>query len=60
VGEGRGIEVGSDIEGVMAIPSCQLVYICNELQSRDGGHTCDTDLEAGRHRLLTQKLTWRS
>jgi hypothetical protein len=24
-----------------------------ELQSRNGGHTCDPDLKAGRHRLLT-------
>jgi hypothetical protein len=30
--------------------------IWNELQSRNGGHTCDPDLEAGRHRLLI--FTW--
>ena len=34
----------------MAIPDCQLDYIWNELQSRNGGHTRDPDLEAGRHR----------
>ena len=33
---------------VMAIPGYQLYYIWNELQSRNGGHTCDLDLEAGR------------
>ena len=43
---------------VTAIPGCQLDYIWNELQSRNGGHTCDPDLEAGRHRLLTWILTW--
>ena len=32
----------------MAIPSCQLDYIWNELQFRNGGHTRDPDLEAGR------------
>ena len=26
---------------VMAILGCQLDYIWNELQSRNGGHTCD-------------------
>ena len=31
---------------VVAIPGCQLDYIWNELQSRNGGHTCDPDLEA--------------
>jgi hypothetical protein len=30
---------------VLAIPGCQLNYIWNELQSRNGGHTCD---KAGR------------
>jgi hypothetical protein len=45
-------------ESVMAIPGCQLDYIWNELQYRNGGHSCDPDLEAGRHRLLTQILTW--
>jgi hypothetical protein len=29
---------------VMAILGCQLDYIWNELQSRNGGHTCDPDL----------------
>jgi hypothetical protein len=28
----------------MAIPGCQLDYLWNELQSRDGGHTCNPDL----------------
>jgi hypothetical protein len=34
---------------VMAIPGCQLDYVWNELQSRIGGHTCDPDLDAGKH-----------
>ena len=33
---------------VMATPGCQLDYLWNELQFRNGGHTCDPDLEAGR------------
>jgi hypothetical protein len=33
----------------MGIPSCQLHYFWNELQSRNGGHTYDPDIEAGRH-----------
>jgi hypothetical protein len=37
----------------VAIPGCLLDYICNELQSRIGGCTCDPDLEAGRHGLIT-------
>ena len=45
---------------VMTIPGCHLDYIWNELQSRNGGHTYDPDLEAERHRLLTQILTWGS
>lgn len=32
---------------VTAIPGCQHDYIRNELQSRNGGHTCDPDLEVG-------------
>jgi hypothetical protein len=32
----------------MAIPDCQLDYIWNELKSRNEGHTCALDLEAGR------------
>lgn len=32
---------------VVAVSSCQPDYIWNELQSRNGGHTCDPDLEAG-------------
>ena len=31
-----------------AIPGCQHDYIGNELQSRNGGLTCDLDLEARR------------
>ena len=42
---------------MMVIPGCHLDYIWNELQPRNGGHTHNTDLEAGRHRLLTQILT---
>jgi hypothetical protein len=38
---------------VGAIPGCHLVYIWNELQSRIRGLTCDPDLEAGRHKILT-------
>ena len=33
---------------VMAILGCQLDYIWNELQSRNGGLAYDPDLEAGR------------
>lgn len=33
-------------------PSCQSVYIWNELQCGNGGHIWDPDLEAGRQRLL--------
>ena len=40
----------------MVIPSCQLDYIRGELKSRNGGHTCDPDLEAGRHKFLIQIL----
>ena len=43
---------------IMASPGCQLDYIWNELQSRNGGQTCDPYLEAGRLRLPTQVLTW--
>lgn len=42
---------------VVAIPGCQLDYIWNDLHSRNGGHTRDPDLEAGRHRLLTRIWT---
>jgi hypothetical protein len=45
---------------VVAIPDCQLDYIRNELQSRIGRLTCDPDLEAGRHKILTWILAWRS
>jgi hypothetical protein len=56
---------------VMAIFGCQLDYIWNELQSRNGGYTCDLDLETGgqhafdpdfetgRHRLLSPINTCR-
>lgn len=37
---------------VLAIPGRQPDYIWNEVQSRDGGHTCDSGL-AGRPRFLT-------
>ena len=30
--------------------------VWNELQSRNGGHTCDSDLEAQQHMLLIQIL----
>jgi hypothetical protein len=39
---------------VRAIPGCHLDYIWNKVQSRNGGHTSDPDLEAERHRLLAQ------
>jgi hypothetical protein len=35
-------------QGLVASVNCQLAYIWNALQSRNGGHTCDGDLEAGR------------
>ena len=54
----RGQKEASDL--VTTIPGCQLDYIWNELQSRNGGHTCDLDCKSGRYRLLTQILTWRS
>jgi hypothetical protein len=31
-------------DSVMGIIGCQLDYIWNELQSRNGGHSCDPDL----------------
>ena len=37
---------------MIAILGCQHDYIWNELQSRNGGHACDLDLESGGHRLL--------
>jgi hypothetical protein len=41
---------------VMAIPGCQLDYIWNELQSRNGEHICDPALDMGWHMLLIQIL----
>ena len=38
----------------MAIINVQLDYISNELQSRNGGHTSDPGLEAGKQRILIQ------
>ena len=37
-----------------AIPGCLLGFIWNELHFRNDRHTCDPDLEAGRHRILTK------
>lgn len=39
------------------------LFTCNELESRNGGHTCYSDLEAGRHRLgitevCAKKKSW--
>ena len=39
---------------VVAIPGCQLDCIWNELQSRTGRLSCDSDLEAGRYKFLTE------
>jgi hypothetical protein len=36
----------------MAIPGYHLDYVWNELQSRNGGQSCDPVLEGRRHRLL--------
>lgn len=33
---------------VMAIPDCQCDCIWNELESRNEGHSCDPDIDAGR------------
>jgi hypothetical protein len=40
----------------MAFHGCQLDNIWIKLQSRNEGHICDPELEAGRHRLLAQIL----
>jgi hypothetical protein len=40
----------------MVTLSSQLDYIWNE--SRKRGHTCDSDLEPERHKLLIQILRW--
>jgi hypothetical protein len=37
----------------MVHPGCQLDYIWNELQSRNGWHSSDLNLESGRNRLLS-------
>jgi hypothetical protein len=42
------------------IPGYHLDCLCNELQIRIGGFTCDPDLKAGRHKFLTWILAWRS
>jgi hypothetical protein len=42
----KGAWIGTT--AAMAIPSYQLDCVCNELQSRNRGHTYDPDLEAGR------------
>jgi hypothetical protein len=50
-------EAGDNLVGTsgeMAIPGCQPGYIWNKLQSRNGRHTSDPGLEAGRHSLLTR------
>ena len=51
---------GSALQGVVAIPGCQLDYIWHELQSRTGRLTWDPNLEAGRYKFLTWILAWRS
>lgn len=33
---------------LLSLPDCQLDCIWKELQSRNGGNTCDMDPEAGR------------
>ena len=38
----------------MAIINVQLDYTSNDLQSRNGGHTSDPGLEAGKQRILIQ------
>ena len=45
---------------LVAIPGCQLNYIRNEQQSRNGRLTCDPDIAAGRYKFLTWILAWRS
>jgi hypothetical protein len=45
---------------VVAIPSCLLDYIWNELQSRNEEHMCDPDLEARRLGLFVWILKHRS
>ena len=44
---------------VVAIPGCQLDYIWNELQSRIGRLTSDSNLEAGGE-FVIWILVWRS
>jgi hypothetical protein len=45
---------------VVAIPGCYLDCIWNKLQFRNEEHTCDPDLESGRHRFQTWIVLWRS
>lgn len=40
----------------MTILGCQLDYIWNELQSRNGGYTWDPDLEVGRQQAFELNL----
>jgi hypothetical protein len=40
----------------MTILNCQLDYIWNELQSRNGEHTCDLDLETEREHAFDPDL----
>jgi hypothetical protein len=41
------------LSSVVVIPGCQLDYIWNEIQSRIGSLTCDSDIEGGRYKFLT-------
>ena len=40
----------------MTILGCQLDYIWNELQSKNGGNTCDPDLKAGKEHAFDLDL----
>jgi hypothetical protein len=52
--------LGNLMDTVMATPGCQLDCIWNELQSRIGRLTCDSNLESGRYKFLTWILAGRS
>jgi hypothetical protein len=43
-----------------AILGCQLDYPGMNFNLEMEGHTCDSNLEVGKHKLLIQILTWRS